>query len=66
VQFAGHKKHLGVYPYPEAIEQFKSELSDYKTTKGGIQFPYNKPIPLELIRRMVAYNVEINDKYQTL
>lgn len=57
VQFAGHKQHLGFYPWPETIERFKNELSDYKTSKGGVQFPYNKQIPYDLIKRMVEYNV---------
>lgn len=56
VQFAGFKNHIGFYPYPETIEHFKDELDGYKTSKGGIQFPYNKPIPIDLIRRIVGYN----------
>lgn len=58
VQFAGHKNHLGFYPWPETIEAFKEKLSDYKTSKGGIQFPYNKPIPLELISNMVRLRLK--------
>lgn len=56
VQFAGFKNHLGFYPYPETIEHFRDELTSYHTSKGGIQFPYNKPIPLDLIKRIVSYN----------
>jgi uncharacterized protein YdhG (YjbR/CyaY superfamily) len=56
VQFAGFKNHLGFYPYPETIEHFRNELTSYHTSKGGIQFPYNKPLPLELIKRIVSYN----------
>lgn len=58
VHFAGHKNHLGLYPGPETIEAFKDKLSDYKTSKGGIQFPYNKPIPLELIAEMVQFRLK--------
>lgn len=59
VQFAGHKNHLGFYSWPETIETFKEKLSGYKTTKGGIQFPYNKPVPLKLIAEMVAFRLKI-------
>lgn len=56
VQFAGFKNHLGFYPYPETIEYFRDELTSYHTSKGGIQFPYNKPVPFDLIKRIVSYN----------
>ena len=56
VQFAGFKNHLGFYPYPETIAHFQDELTSYHTSKGGIQFPYNKPIPFDLIKRIVSYN----------
>ena len=59
VQFAGHKQHLGFYPWPETIEAFKDKLSSHKTSKGGIQFPYNRPIPLELISEMVRFRLKM-------
>ena len=49
VHFAGFKKHIGFYPGPQAIEMFEERLKEYKTSKGAIQFPYNKPLPAELI-----------------
>lgn len=55
VLFAGFKKHLGIYPGPEAIEAFQKELSDYKTAKGTIQFPFDKPIPYSLIAKIVKH-----------
>ena len=58
VQFAGFKNHLGFYPFPETIEHFKDKLTDYKTSKGGIQFPYNKSLPADLIREIVRYNTD--------
>ncbi|MDD4516153.1 DUF1801 domain-containing protein [Massilibacteroides sp.] len=58
VQFAGHKQHLGFYPWPETIEAFKDKLTSHKTSKGGIQFPYNRPIPLELISEMVRFRLK--------
>lgn len=57
VHFAGEKKHLGFHPAPTAIEKFKAELAEYHTSKGTVQFPYNKPLPLELIEKMVQFRV---------
>ncbi|MDL2265347.1 DUF1801 domain-containing protein [Parabacteroides sp. OttesenSCG-928-G21] len=56
VHFAGNKHHLGFYPGTEAIEKFKNNLTGFKTSKGGIQFPYNKPIPTDLIAEITRYN----------
>lgn len=58
IQFAGFKNHIGLYPGPEAVEQFAEQLKDYKTSKGTIQFPYKKPIPLELIARIAEWCFE--------
>ena len=60
VHFAAFKKHIGFYPTPKAIEQFKEELSGYQSAKGSIQFPLDKPIPLDLIRKMVQFRVKEN------
>lgn len=49
IHFAGFKNHVGLYPGPEAVSEFAGRLNGYKTNKGTIQFPYNKPLPLELI-----------------
>ena len=49
IHFAPAKKHLGIYPGPDSIEEFADRLSGYKTSKGAIQFPYNKEIPYDLI-----------------
>ena len=49
IQFAAHKKHIGLYAGTEAVVEFAQQLKDYKTSKGTIQFMYHKPIPLELI-----------------
>ena len=51
IQFAAAKKHVGLYPGPEAVEEFREQLKDYKTSKGTIQLPYEKPHPLEQIGR---------------
>lgn len=55
VHFAGFKKHIGFYPGPQAIEMFEEHLKEYKTSKGAIQFPYNKPLPAELITKIAEW-----------
>lgn len=55
IMMAGYAKFVGFYPFPTTIEAFADELSDYKKGKGSVQFPLNKPLPIELIKRMVAY-----------
>lgn len=60
VHFAGYEKHIGFYPAPSAMVAFKNELSVYKTGKGSVQFPLDKPLPIDLIREMVAFRVMEN------
>lgn len=61
VYFAGYKHHIGFYATPNGHEAFKHELSTYKTGKGSVQFPLNQPMPLDLIKRMVAFRVKDNE-----
>ena len=58
VHFAAYKNHIGFYPAPTGIEAFKPELSAYKGAKGSVQFPLDKPIPFDLIARIVKFRVE--------
>jgi uncharacterized protein YdhG (YjbR/CyaY superfamily) len=58
VYFAAHKKHIGLYPLPGAIELFKDRLAAYKTAKGSVQFPFDEELPLDLIRDIVRARVE--------
>lgn len=58
VHFAGFEKHIGFYPQPEGIAAFRGKLKSYKTSKGSVQFPLNKPLPLDLIREIVAFRVK--------
>jgi uncharacterized protein YdhG (YjbR/CyaY superfamily) len=58
VHFAAFPKHIGFYPTPGGIEQFKDELSKYHGAKGSVQFPLDQPMPYELIRRIVAFRVQ--------
>jgi uncharacterized protein YdhG (YjbR/CyaY superfamily) len=60
VYFAGYKNHVGFYPMPSAIIAFKKELSIYKSSKGAVQFPLDKPLPSALITKMVKYRIAEN------
>lgn len=60
VHFAAQSRHIGFYPAPSGIEAFKEELKDYKTSKGAIQFPYDKPLPIGLIKKIVKFRVDEN------
>lgn len=55
IHFAGSKKHIGLYPGPEAVEAFSGQLKGYQTSKGTIRFPYEKPLPLELIVQIAKW-----------
>jgi uncharacterized protein YdhG (YjbR/CyaY superfamily) len=56
---AVYKNHVGLYPHPTVMEKFDSELDGYKTGKGSVQFPFDKPLPTDLIKRMVKYRFEL-------
>lgn len=58
VHFAAFSKHIGFYPGSEAIIQFEKDLKEYKTSKGAIQFPLDKPIPFDLVKRIVEFRVK--------
>jgi len=60
IYFAAFKNHIGFYPLSSAIEAFQNELSDYKRSKGTVQFPNDKPIPLLLIARIIEFRVREN------
>ena len=58
VHFGGTKTHIGFYPTPSAIIAFKNELKDYVTSKGTVQFPLDKPLPLKLVTQMVKFRMK--------
>lgn len=58
--FAAFKNHIGFYPAPSGIANFLDELLDYKTSKGAVQFPLDKPIPFDLISKIVKFRVKEN------
>lgn len=60
VSFAAYKKHIGLYPAPRGNEKFKKELSAYEGGKGTVRFPLDKPIPFDLISRIVKFRVKEN------
>ena len=57
VWYAAFKSHIGFYPRAAAIAAFEKELSRYKFAKGSVQFPFNEPLPLNLIERMVNFRI---------
>jgi uncharacterized protein YdhG (YjbR/CyaY superfamily) len=60
VWFAAFKNHIGFYPKTSAIEAFKRELSNYEVSKGTIRFPLDKPIPLDLVKKIVKHRIKEN------
>lgn len=58
VYFALNKNHLGFYATPSANIAFREELQEYKSSKGAIQFPFDKPVPYALIRKMVQFKLK--------
>ncbi len=57
VHFAGYKKHIGFYPTPSGIEAYRNELSVYPVSKGAVRFSHDKPIPYDLIKKIVEFRV---------
>ncbi len=60
VHFAAFSKHIGFYPGDSGVNNFQDKLTEFKTSKGAIQFPHNKPLPLELVRDIVRFRVAEN------
>jgi uncharacterized protein YdhG (YjbR/CyaY superfamily) len=58
VHFGAFKNHIGFYPTASGIEAFKDNLSPYKSSKGAVQFPIDKPMPLSLIAKIVKFRVK--------
>lgn len=62
VHFAAHKNHIGFYPGSAGIAKFSAEFGALKFSKGAVQFPLDKPLPVDLIKRIVAFRVAENLK----
>ncbi|EEI92779.1 hypothetical protein HMPREF0765_1630 [Sphingobacterium spiritivorum ATCC 33300] len=60
VYFAGYPQHIGFYATPNGNIAFEKELASYKQGKGSVQFPHDRPLPLDLIKRIVLFRMEEN------
>lgn len=58
IHFAAYRTHIGLYPTPDLINAFRTELQTYKTSKGAIQFPLDQPLPWKLIKKIIAYRIK--------
>ena len=58
VTFAYFKNHIGFFPMPSAVKAFAKDLANYNFSKGSIQLPHDKPLPLPLIRKIVKFRVK--------
>lgn len=56
--YAGYKNHIGFYPTPQPIEQFKDKLTKYSWSKGAIQFQLDKPLPKKLIQEITLFRLK--------
>ncbi len=69
IHFAGMKGHLGLYPAPSGVKAFESLLVKNKISfsKGCIRFPYDKPLPVTLITKIIKFRLkEEKDKTRSL
>jgi uncharacterized protein YdhG (YjbR/CyaY superfamily) len=66
VYYAAFKNHYSFFPASKVIEVFKHKLTAYKTSKGTIQFPFGKPLPVDLIHEIVQYRVKENLEKQSM
>jgi uncharacterized protein YdhG (YjbR/CyaY superfamily) len=57
VYYGAGKAHVGFYPTAGPIRELAGELTAYKTSKGAIQFPLDKPLPAALIRKIVKMRI---------
>ena len=60
VWYGAHTEHIGFYPRSSAIAAFEDDLAGYKTSKGAIQFPIDKPIPTALVKKIVKFRLAEN------
>ena len=62
IHMAAFKSHIGLYPLPEAIDDFQEALAPYHTSKGAIQFPLGSALPLEVIERIIQFRLTLISK----
>ena len=58
VYFAGFKSHIGLYPPVRGNAALEKAVAKYAGPKGNLQFPYDEPLPLALITRIVRHKVK--------
>ena len=63
IHFAAFKNHIGIYPGSYAMEHFADRLTEYKTSKGALQLPYSKPLPLDLIAEIAIWNYQTGHQH---
>lgn len=66
VYFAGYARHIGFYPTASGIAAFREALAPYKSARGSVQFPVDKPMPLALIAKIVKYRLTEDERKATL
>ena len=59
VYFGGFPNHVGFYATPNGHEAFQAEFAPYKQGKGSVQFPHSQPLPVDLVKRVVAYRKQL-------
>jgi uncharacterized protein YdhG (YjbR/CyaY superfamily) len=60
IHFAAFKNHYGFFPSPSGIDAFEEELAPYRTEKGTLCFPFDKPLPWDIIRKVVRFRIREN------
>lgn len=62
VYYAAYEKHIGFYPTASGIEAFQKDFEKYKSSKGAVQFPIDKPIPVSLVTKIVKFRVKDDEE----
>jgi uncharacterized protein YdhG (YjbR/CyaY superfamily) len=62
VHFAAFKDHYGFFPAPSGIDHFENELAPYRTGKGTLQFPLDKPLPWDILKKVIRFRIDENLK----
>lgn len=60
VYFGAHARHTGFYPTASGMVFWEGLGQLYKTSKGAVQFPHDRPLPLDLIEKVVRFRMEEN------
>jgi uncharacterized protein YdhG (YjbR/CyaY superfamily) len=61
IYFAGHTNHIGIYPFPSAMEKFKEEIGRYRSSKGTLKIENSEPVPYDLVEEIVKFRVSENE-----